>query len=287
MGWLPLAPEHHDVDLWCLPNLYYMCQILLIFWIKMSPFFNSYTNDILYNKQFPDAVGIYTSLSQQSWNCPIPNTPPNQRWHPLAHSRLDILFTYPIPQFLPPSSLTIPTKPLYTTTCHPNPMLSCNSAICFDQHHSTLLPLPVFSGNHTINPLLYGQPQSHTTLPVPNRHPQPHTTHPIHIYSRQRKPLYMKVIVIRCREKCKILNLKINGGHSSGMSYNKFLFNDFSFPFVQLQYFSVRNEFFFFWVLKRPSPSDSCTCKLSGHYPSQVTCLSHMRLLSCIVVTLH
>jgi hypothetical protein len=35
--------------------------------------------------------------------------------------------------------------------------------------------------------------------------------HPIPIYSRQHKPLYMKLAVIRRREKCKTLNLKING----------------------------------------------------------------------------
>ena len=81
------------------------------------------------------------------------------------------------------------------------------------------------------NPLDSGQPQSLTILPVANWHPQPHTMHPVPIYSRQRK--------------CKTLNLKINGRHSSGMSYNKFLFNDFSFHLPNYNSLvSVRNAFF-------------------------------------------
>ena len=55
----------------------------------------------------------------------------------------------------------------------------------------------------------------------------------------------MKVVVIRCRETCKTLNLKINSGLNSGTSYNKFLFNDFHFPSSNYNTLvSVTNEFF-------------------------------------------
>ena len=139
------------------------------------------------------------------------------------------------------------SKPQMTTPQHTQEWISSSPTLYHISSHRMAWASPQNSYTHapatfthslatsTINPLVYGQPKSHTTVPVANRHPQPHNTHPIPICSRQRKPLNMKVVVIRCREECKTLKLKIISGHSSGASCNKFLFNDFSFPFVQLQ----------------------------------------------------
>ena len=182
---------------------------------------------LIYHKQFLDTKIIR--------NCPNPNMPPNQRWQPPSTkdwtSSSPTLYHSSSHRLAWTSPQNIYTRPLATATqCYP-----ATQRYVLTNTAAPSPPSPTLQATSTINPLVYDQPQSHTTLPVTNRHPQPHTMHPIPIYSRQCKPLYMKVVVIQCREKCKTLNLKINDGHSSGTSYNKFLFNDSSFPFIQLQ----------------------------------------------------
>ena len=127
---------------------------------------------MIYHKQFPDAVGIHTSQTQQSHEiAQNPTCLQTKDDNPLAHSRLDILFTYTILQFLPPTGYDIPTKHLYTSTCHRNPMLPCDSAICFDQHCSTLPPPPQ----------LYRRPQPSTHSSMINPNPIPLSQSPIGI----------------------------------------------------------------------------------------------------------
>jgi len=56
---------------------------------------------MVFHKQFADAVAIYTSLSHTIMKLPNTQHAPKAQMTTSKHSRLDILFTYAIPQFLP------------------------------------------------------------------------------------------------------------------------------------------------------------------------------------------
>jgi hypothetical protein len=130
-----------------------------------------------------------------------------------------------------------------------------------------------FQATSAIHPLVNCQPQSLTTLPVANQHHQLHTMHPIPTHNGKRKPLYIKVVVIRFAEKCTTLNLKINDEESSDTIFFYLMPSHFRSSNYNSSV-SVRNAHFS--LLKRRSLSDSCTCELAKRYPSQVTCPSRM-----------